>query len=139
MTELHWLPSHPEWRQAVKAIPADPDTAWDKAVGLANARLNFVLTNALDETVRRTLPHGPDTLPTKKPDPAGVQDCLRAFGVAAQRALFIGDSSIDVATARNAGVAVWALTHGYNMGEPIAAARPDRVLDGLDAIVEVAA
>ncbi|HVZ06833.1 HAD-IIIC family phosphatase [Rhodopila sp.] len=66
MTELHWLPSHPEWRQAVKAIPADPDTAWDKAVGLANARLNFVLTNALDETVRRTLPHGPDTLPTKK-------------------------------------------------------------------------
>lgn len=77
-----------------------------------------------------------DTLPTKKPDPAGVQDCLRAFGVAAQRALFIGDSSIDVATARNAGVAVWALTHGYNMGEPIAAARPDRVLDGLDAIVE---
>ena len=80
-----------------------------------------------------------DTLPTKKPDPAGVQDCLRAFGVAAQRALFIGDSSIDVATARNAGVAVWALTHGYNMGEPIAAARPDRVLDGLDAIVEGAA
>jgi phosphoglycolate phosphatase len=76
-----------------------------------------------------------DTLPTKKPDPAGVHDCLRAFGVTAQRALFIGDSSIDVATARNAGVAVWALTHGYNMGEPIAAARPDRVLEGLGEIL----
>lgn len=76
-----------------------------------------------------------DTLPTKKPDPCGVHDCLRAFGVDASRALFIGDSSIDVATARNAGVTVWALTHGYNMGEPIAAAQPDRVLAGLGEIL----
>lgn len=77
-----------------------------------------------------------DTLPTRKPDPAGVFDCLRSFGVSAGRALFVGDSSIDVATARNAGVRVWALTHGYNMGEPISAARPDRVLDGLDAVLD---
>jgi phosphoglycolate phosphatase len=80
-----------------------------------------------------------DTLATRKPHPAGVHDCLRAFGVPAGRALFVGDSSIDVATARNAGVRVWALTHGYNMGEPIAAARPDRVLDSLDLILEGAA
>jgi phosphoglycolate phosphatase len=72
-----------------------------------------------------------DTLPAKKPDPAGVLDCLRAFGVAPGRALFIGDSSIDVATARNAGVTVWALTHGYNMGAPIADSAPDRLLDSL--------
>jgi phosphoglycolate phosphatase len=79
-----------------------------------------------------------DTLPTRKPDPAGVHDCLRAFGVEAACALFVGDSSIDVATARNAGIPVWALTHGYNMGEPIAAARPDRVLHSLEAILECA-
>lgn len=78
-----------------------------------------------------------DTLPTKKPDPAGVLDCLRSFGVGAERALFVGDSSIDVATARNAGVRVWALAHGYNMGRPIAAARPDRIIDGLDAMLAV--
>jgi phosphoglycolate phosphatase len=35
--------------------------------------------------------------------------------------LFVGDSSIDVATARNAGVPVWVLPYGYNMGEPIEA------------------
>lgn len=77
-----------------------------------------------------------DTLPTKKPDPAGVHACLHAFGVPASRAVFVGDSSIDVATARNAGIAVWALTHGYNMGEPIAAAHPDRVLDSLHSILD---
>lgn len=77
-----------------------------------------------------------DTLPTRKPDPGGVLDCLRSFGVAPARAVFVGDSSIDVATARNAGVRAWALTHGYNMGEPIAAARPDRLLDGLHRILQ---
>ena len=66
MTELHWLPALPDWRQRLRALPANPATAWDNAVALANARLNFVLTNALDETVRRVLPNGPETLATKK-------------------------------------------------------------------------
>ena len=69
-----------------------------------------------------------DTLPTKKPDPAGIFHCLAQFGVPAHRALFVGDSSIDVATARNAGVAVWALPYGYNMGQPIESCAPDRVI-----------
>lgn len=69
-----------------------------------------------------------DDLATRKPDPAGVLSCLQAFGVPAQRALFVGDSSIDVATARNAGIAVWALPYGYNMGQPISASAPDRLI-----------
>lgn len=69
-----------------------------------------------------------DTLPTKKPNPAGIEHCLTQFGVTRDRALFVGDSSIDVATARNADVAVWALPYGYNMGQPIEACAPDRVI-----------
>lgn len=75
-----------------------------------------------------------DTLPTKKPDPAGVHHCLKTCGVAAHRALFVGDSSIDVATARNAGLAVWAFSHGYNMGHPIADSHPDRVLGDFNGL-----
>jgi FkbH-like protein len=66
VTDLHWLPTIPDWRQRLRTLPADPATAWATAVSLANARLNFVLTNALDETVRRLLPAGPDGLATKK-------------------------------------------------------------------------
>lgn len=69
-----------------------------------------------------------DTLPVKKPDPAGIEASMQRFGASRARTLFVGDSSIDVATARNAGVAVWALPYGYNMGEPIEACRPDRVV-----------
>lgn len=80
-----------------------------------------------------------DTLPARKPDPAGVHSCLRRFGVTPRQAVFVGDSAIDVATARNAGVPVWAVDHGYNQGEPIASAAPDRVLAGLDEVLEATA
>lgn len=69
-----------------------------------------------------------DTFPTKKPHPAGIESCIAQFGVERQRALFVGDSSIDVAAARNAGVAVWVLPYGYNMGQPIEASAADRVI-----------
>lgn len=71
-----------------------------------------------------------DSLPTKKPDPAGVLSCLAQFDVPTNRALFVGDSSIDVATARHAGVAVWVLPYGYNMGQPIETCGADRVMGG---------
>lgn len=76
-----------------------------------------------------------DTLARKKPDPLGIQSCLTEFGVSVERALFVGDSSIDVATARNAGVVVWALPYGYNMGQPIESCSPDRVISDCSALL----
>lgn len=75
-----------------------------------------------------------DTLGTRKPDPAGVLACLREFGVAPGRALFVGDSSIDAATARRAGVPVWLLPYGYNMGQTVESAEPDRVIEDLSVL-----
>ncbi len=75
-----------------------------------------------------------DTMATKKPDPAGVRHCLQATDVAAARALFVGDSSIDADTARRAGVPVWLLPHGYNMGRPLADAAPDRIVEDFDEL-----
>ncbi len=65
MTELHWLPEMPDWRARLRALSAGPGSIWDNAVALAGARMNFVLTNALDETLRRALPAPPDGLATK--------------------------------------------------------------------------
>ena len=79
-----------------------------------------------------------DTLPVKKPNPAAIHACLKDYGVPAARALFVGDSSIDVATARNGGIAVWALPYGYNMGEPIEACSPDRVIADVSALLDTA-
>jgi len=77
-----------------------------------------------------------DTLQSKKPAPHGIQHCLHQLDVLPARALFVGDSLIDVQAARSAGVAVWVLPGGYNMGQPIAASRPDRVIDNLGMLVQ---
>ncbi len=76
-----------------------------------------------------------DTLATKKPDPAGIAHCLAHCGLSAEQALFVGDSSIDAATARNAGVAVWLLPYGYNMGQAVEACGPDRVIPDMRALL----
>jgi phosphoglycolate phosphatase len=76
-----------------------------------------------------------DSLPTKKPDPAGVLSCLAQFDMPADQALFVGDSSIDAATARNAGVAVWVLPYGYNMGQAIEVCGADRVIQDFGALL----
>ncbi|MEM9602821.1 MAG: phosphoglycolate phosphatase [Pseudomonadota bacterium] len=70
-----------------------------------------------------------DTLDTLKPDPAGVHAVLTQLGCAPSEAVFIGDSSVDVETARRAGVRVLAFSRGYNRGEPIERAQPDAVFD----------
>lgn len=76
-----------------------------------------------------------DSFPVKKPDPIGVVDCLARWGLQGADALFVGDSSIDAATARNAGISVCLLSYGYNMGQPLLDCAPDRVIDDFAALL----
>ncbi|MGQ9724333.1 MAG: HAD family hydrolase [Tepidimonas sp.] len=75
-----------------------------------------------------------DTFPVKKPNPLAVDDCRSRFGIARERTLLVGDSAIDVQTARNAGVAIWAVPYGYNAGQPVADAAPDRLIEDFGAL-----
>jgi FkbH-like protein len=65
MTELYWLPEMPDWRARLRELANGPGSVWDNAVALAGARINFVLTNALDESVHRLLSSPPAELATK--------------------------------------------------------------------------
>jgi phosphoglycolate phosphatase len=75
-----------------------------------------------------------DTLAHKKPH-REVIDHVVAFMKADHAQLaHVGDSRTDVETARNAGVAAWAVPHGYNGGEPIELAKPHRIFQSLPDI-----
>lgn len=79
---------------------------------------------------------GGDTLPVKKPHNGVLAHVLRHHGVSADEAAHVGDSSIDVESARNAGVRAWAVPHGYNAGVPIEDSNPDRLFPNLPAIAD---
>ncbi|MEO7152822.1 MAG: HAD-IA family hydrolase [Burkholderiaceae bacterium] len=79
---------------------------------------------------------GGDTLAQAKPDARVLQHVARHFGTPLDRTAHVGDSSIDVQAARNAGVHAWAVPYGYNAGVPVAQAGPDRLFDSLAAVAE---
>jgi phosphoglycolate phosphatase len=74
---------------------------------------------------------GGDSLPEKKPHASVLVHVMRTLRSTAARTAHVGDSSIDVQAARNAGVSPWVVPYGYNGGQPIASANPDRVFAGL--------
>lgn len=118
-----------------------PFLAWLRERGVALA----VITNKPGQFVAPILEEkglgdfdwiiGGDTLPVKKPDPAGLLHVMRAAGAAPDRSLFIGDSRNDVLAARAAGVTVVAVDYGYNHGRPVAAEGPDLLVDSLAALI----
>ena len=70
---------------------------------------------------------GGDSLPVRKPDPAGLER-LRALTVTArERMLLVGDSGIDLRTARAGGVAFCGVAWGL-APEALEAARPERII-----------
>lgn len=77
---------------------------------------------------------GGDTLAHKKPHAAVLTEVARRLEVPRSRLAHVGDSRVDVESARHAGVAAWAVPHGYNAGEPVALARPDQLFDDIPAI-----
>lgn len=72
--------------------------------------------------------YGGNSFVTKKPDPLGVQTILQEFGVAANEALMIGDSSIDVLTGRNAGLWTCGVTYGF-APQSLAEVKPDVMVE----------
>jgi phosphoglycolate phosphatase len=57
--------------------------------------------------------YGGNSFETKKPDPLGVRTILKETGTTPARTMIIGDSSIDVLTGRNAGIATCGVSYGF--------------------------
>ncbi len=72
--------------------------------------------------------YGGNSFTQKKPDPVGVDTLMGEFGIAPERTLMVGDSSVDVKTARNAGVKVCGVTYGFQP-ESFEADPPDMIVD----------
>ena len=71
---------------------------------------------------------GRDTLDVYKPDPRHLTETIARAGGRPDRAIMIGDSATDVATAKAAGVPVVAVSFGYSE-HPAHALGADAVID----------
>jgi phosphoglycolate phosphatase len=71
---------------------------------------------------------GGDSIGVKKPDPAPARLALEQAG-GCERAAFIGDTEVDVRTARALGIGVAVMRFGYNPPEPGSVGAGDVYLD----------
>jgi phosphoglycolate phosphatase len=72
--------------------------------------------------------YGGNSFHTKKPDPAGVQALLEESGAFPEETIIIGDSNIDILTARNAGIYSVGVTYGL-APHTLEDAPPDVLID----------
>ncbi len=75
--------------------------------------------------------YGGNSFATKKPDPEGLLALIREAGVSAHETLMIGDSDVDILTARSAGV--WSIGCSYGLSpHTLAEVPPDCLVESPD-------
>ncbi len=74
--------------------------------------------------------YGGGSFVTKKPHPEGLEHIMRELDFAPERTLMIGDSGVDIQTARNAGTACAGVTFGLRP-EDFQAHPPDILVDDM--------
>jgi phosphoglycolate phosphatase len=73
--------------------------------------------------------YGGNSFEKKKPDPIGLETLLRNFAIAPRELMMVGDSDVDIQTARNAGTLACGVTYGLGKMQP--EYPPDLLLDTL--------
>jgi phosphoglycolate phosphatase len=79
--------------------------------------------------------YGGNSFDFKKPNPIGVKALMQEAGVSADQTLMVGDSSVDIQTAVNAGIPSCGVTYGFQP-ETLADPAPDRMVDRMEELAD---
>jgi phosphoglycolate phosphatase len=79
--------------------------------------------------------YGGNSFDFKKPNPIGIEALMREAGVDRAATLMVGDSSVDIQTARNAGVPCCGVTYGFQP-ESLADPAPDILVDRMEQLAD---
>ena len=74
--------------------------------------------------------YGGNSFQRKKPDPIGVETLLAESGAARGDSVMVGDSAVDIRTARNAGIRACGVSYGFRP-ETFTEEPPDFLIDDL--------
>ena len=81
--------------------------------------------------------YGGNSFEQKKPHPIGIETLLSEAGTVAGNAMMIGDSAVDIQTARNAGIKACGVTYGFQP-ETLAVTPPDFLIDRFEDLPGIA-
>jgi phosphoglycolate phosphatase len=73
----------------------------------------------------------------RKPDPAGVIEVCQTLDVLPEESLYVGDSSVDMLTAKNSGAFAVGVAWGFRSVEELVEYGADRILDSPMDLLEL--
>ena len=94
-----------------------------------------VVKNFFNDRFKVIFGHRPN-VPTK-PDPATVFDVMKSFDVKPEECIYIGDSNVDIKTARNAGVKSIGVTWGFRSREELQAEGADTIVSNVSELKKI--
>jgi phosphoglycolate phosphatase len=80
--------------------------------------------------------YGGNSFEQKKPHPVGVARLLTETATDRSLALMVGDSAVDIQTARNAGIASCGVTYGFQP-ESLITDPPDYLIDRMEQLLQL--
>ena len=72
-----------------------------------------------------------------KPAPDSTLNTLKALGISGEEAIYIGDSNVDMQTARNAGIKSIGVTWGFRSKEELEKEEPFFIIDNPEEITKI--
>jgi len=79
--------------------------------------------------------YGGNSFDFKKPNPIGIRTLMEETAIGPSLTMMVGDSSVDVETARNAGVPCCGVTYGFQP-ETLANPAPDLKVDRMEELAD---
>jgi phosphoglycolate phosphatase len=124
---------YPGVREAVERL----SQAGKKLAVLTNkpVKISRTIINGLGLGDKFFQVYGGNSFEFKKPNPIGVEALVNEAGTARDRTMMVGDSSVDISTARNAGIMSCGVTYGFQP-ETLAEAAPDLLVDRMEELAD---
>jgi phosphoglycolate phosphatase len=98
-------------------------------------RMSRAIVEALGMGAHFARVYGGNSFEQKKPHPVGIETLLRECEATRDRTIMVGDSAVDIRTARNAQVKACGVTYGFQP-ETLAAEPPDLLLDRIEELAD---
>ena len=95
----------------------------DRVLQQTNSEYRFVATRCAGETL-------------SKPDPLMLSQLLEQTGIAAERAVMVGDTSYDLEMARNIGMQRIGVTYGVHSNQILSNYQPLAIVNSIEALTQ---
>lgn len=141
------LTDYKDWYQAHNCVKTQPYPGISHVLAELEARgvKTAVVSNKPDATTKALAEKFFPGMPAlgqrdgvdPKPSPALVAQALSDLGVRPENAVYVGDSEVDVATARNAGLPLIAVSWGFRGREKLEIAGAEHIADTAPQLLEM--